>query len=166
MYKRLFVLFILVIFVLASGCTTTNNTQSPLQPTTIPTPVPTSVPTSVPTTIPTPVPTTVPTPVPTTIPSNPVLGCWKLDTYKGGGNGTLFLELQSGGTGWYTEGSVTTNIHWSQDPATKVVNVSIVNPYNITEFIYMDFDYDETADTLIWRALPGAQFTRVACSIP
>jgi hypothetical protein len=161
MYKLLFVLLLLAFLLLASGCTTTTNTQPPVQPTTIPTPLPTTIPTSMPTTIPTPVPTTVPTPVPTTIPSNAVLGCWKLDPYKGDNKCTLLLELQSGGTGWYTEVSSTINIHWYQDPITKVVNVSFVSPHHPAEYIYMDFDYDETADTLTWLKHPAAPFTRV-----
>jgi hypothetical protein len=171
MHKQLFVLFVLVVLVLASGCTTTTtNTQPTVQPTTIPTPVPTTIQTTVPTTIPTTVPTTNPTPVPTTIPTNTVVGCWKLDTYKGDGKGTFLLELESGGTGWFTEISSTTNIRWNQDPATEVVNVSYVNPNNpipnnptVYDYIYMDFDYDETADTLTWLEHPGAPFTRVPC---
>lgn len=163
MCKQLFVLLLLAFLILASGCSTTTDTQPPVQPTTMPTPVPTTIPTSVPTTMPTPVPTTIPTPVPTSIPPKTVVGCWKLDTYKGDGDGTILIELQSGGTGWITEVSSTVDIQWYQDPATKVVNVSFVSPQHPAEYIYMDFDYDENADTLTWLVLPGAPFTRVPC---
>jgi|GEM_PF-5617732 len=54
-------------------------------------------------------------------------------------------------------------LHWHQDPATKVVNVSFVNPRNASEMNYMDFDYDETADRLTWHTFPDAPFTRVPC---
>ncbi|MDG6256187.1 MAG: PEGA domain-containing protein [Methanomicrobiaceae archaeon] len=43
MYKQFFVLFVLAVLVLASGCaTTTTDPQPPVQPTTIPTPLPTT----------------------------------------------------------------------------------------------------------------------------
>lgn len=107
--------------------------------------------------------TPIPTPVPTTIPLKTVVGCWELDPHKGNGTIIVRLELESGGTGRFSEGPYTVNIHWSQDPKTKVVYVSYVKPSDPTEFGHMDFDYDETTDTLIWRESPSAPYTRVPC---
>jgi hypothetical protein len=110
--------------------------------------------------------TTIPTPIPTPVPTIPpktVVGCWELDPHKGNGTIIVRLELESGGTGRFSEGPYSVNIHWSQDPTTKVVYVSYVKPGNPTEFEHMDFDYDETSDTVTWRDSPSAPFTRVAC---
>lgn len=213
MHKQLFVLFVLAVLILASGCTTTDtNTQSPVQPTTGSIELSSSpsgaeiylnsvyrgtTPSTIPdlsngsyhvelrlrdhttwtmdvgiqagntvdidaTLVPVVVPTTIPTPVPTTIPPKTVVGCWELNTYKGNGTGTYHLELQSGGTGWLTVVS-TISISWYQDPTTNVVYVSFTNPRDPTEILHMDFDYDETSDTLIWREESVYPFTRVPC---
>lgn len=121
----------------------------------------TLAPLAVPTTIPTTVPTTVPTAVPTPEPPA-VVGCWQLEVDKGG-VGVILLELESGGTGWYTEGTVSGRITWSQDQTTGVVTVSLANPRYPGEINRMNFDYDEDADTLTYLGSNPIPFQRVPC---
>ena len=120
--------------------------------------------------IPTTVPTTLPPPAPTPEP-DPLLGCWELNTQKGG---VYFLEFQregSGGLSFISDTGSTlyfTPIGWHQDPASGIIYASGgPNPHNTSEIIQMEFEYDEGADILysrVTRYFPlVAPFVRVPC---
>jgi hypothetical protein len=112
------------------------------------------------------VPTTIPTTVPTAIPSPnlpPVVGCWKMEFFKGGATHAYLLELQPGGTGELSSGSVSVDITWSYDPRSDVVEFShpgIHDPADTADYV---FDYDGSADTLTDRNNPSIFYVREAC---
>jgi hypothetical protein len=118
----------------------------------------TLVPVAVPTTIPTTVPTAIPTPE---LPS--VVGCWKMEFFKGGATHAYLLELQPGGTGELSSGSVSVEITWSYDPHSDVVEFSHPSIRDPAETINYVFDYNESTDTLTDRNNPSIFYVRERC---